>query len=199
VPEGARVLDVGSGLAQFTRAIARAAGPSGYVLGIERDDAQRAEALRQARHDGEEHLVDLRQGEAYTLPLSEEEWSTFDNQFISITDVGEAAIPRNWDDVYHASLGFRYRKNERWRYKFGYSYDTSPTTAADRTADMPMDRQWRIAAGADWNKSEKLDIGFEFTYVDFGSGRIDSDTLVGDFSTNRAVMLGVNFNWKRGA
>ena len=43
--EGERVLDVGSGLGQFTRLLARKVGPRGKVLGIERSEAQLAEAL----------------------------------------------------------------------------------------------------------------------------------------------------------
>lgn len=140
-------------------------------------------------------------GDASRLLLTHfrwEEWSTFDNLFISVADRGEAAIPRKWKDVYHAALGFRYKKSDRWLYKAGWAYDTSPTTAANRTADLPIDRQWRLAAGAEWDKGEKLDIGFEFTYADFGSAKIDSDALVGEFSTNRILMFGVSFNWTRG-
>ncbi|HMB92722.1 MAG TPA: methyltransferase domain-containing protein, partial [Rhodothermales bacterium] len=75
---GERVLDVGSGLAQFSRAMARAAGPEGRVLGIERDAAQRAEASRLAIEAGEGDLVTVREGEANALPLHNEEWGTFD-------------------------------------------------------------------------------------------------------------------------
>ncbi len=75
---GERVLDVGSGLAQLTRGLARATGPTGRVVGIERDAVQRNEALRQAREAGEEDLVELRPGEAEQLPLRTEEWGTFD-------------------------------------------------------------------------------------------------------------------------
>jgi ubiquinone/menaquinone biosynthesis C-methylase UbiE len=75
---GERVLDVGSGLAQFTRALARAAGPSGYVLGIERDAQQRAEALRQLAEAGDDHRVALRAGDAGALPLCDDERGSFD-------------------------------------------------------------------------------------------------------------------------
>ncbi len=75
---GEKILDVGSGLGQFTRAMARAAGSSGRVLGVERSPEQIAEALRQARAAGEEALVELRQGDAFALPLGEDEWGTFD-------------------------------------------------------------------------------------------------------------------------
>jgi SAM-dependent methyltransferase len=75
---GEAVLDVGSGLAQLTRAMARAAGPGGRVIGIERDADQLAEARRQACADGEGDVVELRQGDALDLPLRAEEWGTFD-------------------------------------------------------------------------------------------------------------------------
>jgi SAM-dependent methyltransferase len=75
---GEAVLEVGSGLGQFARAMARAAGTGGRVLGIERDDGQRAEAARLAREDGEEGLVELRAGDALALPLRDDEWGRFD-------------------------------------------------------------------------------------------------------------------------
>jgi SAM-dependent methyltransferase len=73
-----RILDVGAGLGQMSRALARAAGPSARVLGIERDPRQIAEAERQAAAVGEADLVELRPGAAESLPLSSAEWGTFD-------------------------------------------------------------------------------------------------------------------------
>ncbi|HLN30093.1 MAG TPA: methyltransferase domain-containing protein [Gemmataceae bacterium] len=75
---GENILDVGSGLGQFTRVLARAAGPGARVVGIEKDAQQLAEAVRQARASGEESLVDLRSGDALALPLRTEEWGDFD-------------------------------------------------------------------------------------------------------------------------
>jgi ubiquinone/menaquinone biosynthesis C-methylase UbiE len=75
---GERILDVGCGLCQLTRAMARAAGPEGHVVGVDGSRAQLDEALRQARVDGEEDLVELRQASASSLPLAKEEWGSFD-------------------------------------------------------------------------------------------------------------------------
>jgi ubiquinone/menaquinone biosynthesis C-methylase UbiE len=74
--EGQRILDVGSGLGQLSRAMARAAKTR--VIGIERSEEQIAEAARQAKTEGEEHLVEFRQGDAIDLPLMDEEWDSFD-------------------------------------------------------------------------------------------------------------------------
>jgi SAM-dependent methyltransferase len=73
---GERVLDVGSGLGQLSRAMARAAGAR--VVGVERSAEQIVEAERQAAQAGEAGLVDFRQGDAMRLPLRDEEWGTFD-------------------------------------------------------------------------------------------------------------------------
>ncbi len=75
---GERVLDLGAGLGQLTRGMARAAGPSGRVIGIERSVEQIAEARRQAREAGEERLIELREGDVMALELAPGEWGSFD-------------------------------------------------------------------------------------------------------------------------
>lgn len=75
---GDSVLDLGSGLGQLSRQMARAIGAAGRVVGIERDPVQLEEARRLARENGEEHLVDLRLGDAFDLPLEGDEWGGFD-------------------------------------------------------------------------------------------------------------------------
>ena len=73
---GEKILDVGSGLGQLSRAMARAANMK--IIGIERSEEQIGEALHQARKDGEENLVEFRQGDATNLPLHNDEWNSFD-------------------------------------------------------------------------------------------------------------------------
>jgi SAM-dependent methyltransferase len=58
---GERIVDFGSGLAQLTRAMARQAGVR--AVGLERSAEQIAEARRQARAAGEEHLIELRESD----------------------------------------------------------------------------------------------------------------------------------------
>jgi len=75
---GERILEVGSGLGQFARAMARLAGPAGRVLGIERSPEQIRGAVRAAHAAGEERLVEWRRGDALDLPLRRGEWGSFD-------------------------------------------------------------------------------------------------------------------------
>jgi SAM-dependent methyltransferase len=76
VARGDRIVDFGCGLGQLSRGMARAAGLR--LLGIERSAEQLAECARQAAQDGEEHLLELRQGDASLPPLREDEWGHFD-------------------------------------------------------------------------------------------------------------------------
>jgi ubiquinone/menaquinone biosynthesis C-methylase UbiE len=71
-----RILDLGSGLGQFTRMMARAV-PKGYVVGIEYNEEQLSAAKRLAANDGESTPAELRSGDALSLDLGDE-WGTFD-------------------------------------------------------------------------------------------------------------------------
>ncbi len=71
------ILDFGSGLGQFTRAMARAV-PRGQVIGIERNQEQLAGSQRLADADNEGALVEFRRGDVLNLELPREEWGAFD-------------------------------------------------------------------------------------------------------------------------
>src|SRR5439155_4183436 len=75
---GERILEVGSGLGQFAREMARRAGPAARVLGIERSPAQIRGAARAARAAGEAALVEWRRGDVLRLPLRRGERGSFD-------------------------------------------------------------------------------------------------------------------------
>lgn len=75
---GERILDAGCGLGHLTRLMARAVGPRGSVLGIERDSLQLAAARRPAGQVPEEAPVEFRQGDVLELPLRRQEAETFD-------------------------------------------------------------------------------------------------------------------------
>lgn len=73
-----RVLDVGSGLGQMTRVIARRLGGNGVVIGVEKNQPQLDAAKQLAIDSKEQHLVDFRSGDATLLPLADDEIGSFD-------------------------------------------------------------------------------------------------------------------------
>jgi SAM-dependent methyltransferase len=62
----------------MTRAFARALGPGARIVGVERDDRQRAAAADQAAEAGEADLAEFRAGDAAALPLARTERGAFD-------------------------------------------------------------------------------------------------------------------------
>jgi long-chain fatty acid transport protein len=123
-----------------------------------------------------------------------EDWSTMDNVQIA-GGSGGAASPRNWDDTWHYAAGVHYRMDEQWTFRTGIAYDTSPVSAEDRTADMPVDRQVRYAVGANYQWTEDLAVGGSFEYVDLGNNRIKSTNLSGKYSRADMFAFGVYANW----
>ena len=124
-----------------------------------------------------------------------EDWSELDDQNIS-TARASAVIPRGWDDTWKFAGGLHYRPVEDWLLQFGAAYDTSPVDTVDRTADMPIDRQIRLALGAQYQWSERATVGGSFVYADLGDAEIRSSQLIGDYDRNEAFFFAVNVNWK---
>lgn len=126
-----------------------------------------------------------------------EEWSSVDNLLVSTAAIPTVQVPRNWDDTYHFSVGVHYRPVKDWLLETGFTYDTSPVSDEDRTADMPIDRQLRYAVGAQHQLTPKLNVGGSFVYVDMGNARINNPSLlVGEYKTNEIFFFALNANWK---
>jgi len=137
--------------------------------------------------------------------LAWEDWSTLDALPIS-TSAGGSALTYDWDDTWRYALGARIRGAGKWTWYTGAAFDTDPTSASKRTADLPVDRQIRLSAGARFNKSERVTLGGAITIADLGDAEIDNGgvrpvtgdswAVEGDFGTNRAVFVAFNVNWK---
>jgi len=73
-------------------------------------------------------------------------------------------------------------------------------STADRTPDMPLDRQGRYATGIQYDLSEDLTIGAAYTSLDAGDAKINESAagdplrgeLTGDYSLNYIQFFNVN-------
>jgi long-chain fatty acid transport protein len=116
---------------------------------------------------------------------------------VSTSDGGKGLV-KNWDDTYHFAIGTRYELATDWQLQGGVAYDTSPVGSGDRTADMPIDRQWRYALGATYKWSESLSVSGSLVYADYGDARINQISPVGgsgEYKSNDLLFLGVNLVW----
>jgi long-chain fatty acid transport protein len=131
-------------------------------------------------------------------------WSELKDVFIS-TNTRGATLPRNWDDTYHYALGADYRLDKRWTLRAGVAYDTNPVDEKDRTADMPLDEQFRYAAGFDYVRDSGMKISGSVVYADYGEADIVSNRapplfgFEGDYKTNDLWFASISFNWQLGS
>jgi long-chain fatty acid transport protein len=124
-----------------------------------------------------------------------EDWSEFDELVISAS-AGTMAIPTNWRDTYHFSVGMHYRPTRDWLLQAGITYDTSPVSDGNRTADLPIDRQIRYAIGARHKLRERLWIGGAFEYIDAGDAGIDNPSLLtGKYRDNDLFVFTLNVSY----
>lgn len=133
-----------------------------------------------------------------------EDWSAFDSIAISTPRQG-GALPRNWDDTWHYSAGLKIKTAGPWTWYTGIAYDSDPTRAEDRTADMPIDEQWRFSVGANRERNNGHRWGVVATFADYGDAEIDNGgfrpaselpwTVKGHYGTNRILFLGFNYGW----
>jgi len=139
-------------------------------------------------------------GDRMTLlaSLAWENWGAFENLFIS-TDAGTGALQRDWKDTWKVALGLRWRTAGSWTHYIGAAYDSSPTSASKRTADMPIDKQWRFSVGTNYAFPQRVKLGAVLTYADYGDAEINNGgnwgTVVGNYSTNQVLFLGANIGW----
>ncbi len=128
--------------------------------------------------------------------LGWEDWSNFDELLLS-TSRGSAGVPTGWKDTYHFSGGVHFRPSADWLLQAGISYDTSPVSNSNRTADLPIDRQIRYALGAQYQWSERMTLGGAFEFIDLGDARINNaTTLRGDYKKNHIVMFALNMGYR---
>lgn len=131
-----------------------------------------------------------------------EDWSALENQFVSVGEAGTATLPRNWEDTYRLGFGVHHRVGDAWLLRFGANYDDSPTRSRDRTVDLPVDEQIRVAAGFQNERSDRFGWGAELTYAELGDAEIDSTfsvparRLVGKYRSNEYLAAAFHLQWR---
>jgi long-chain fatty acid transport protein len=117
-------------------------------------------------------------------------WSQFGEFAVSLsTDPPRSqAIDANFDDTFQAAVGAHYRLGEPTLLLVGFAYDTSPAAESNRSPALPVDQQFRFAAGVQYDVNADYTIGFAYEYASLGGADINTTrrtgTVQGDYETN---------------
>jgi long-chain fatty acid transport protein len=132
-------------------------------------------------------------------------WSQFAETNVRIDvgptgDVVTTGFDRDWKDTWHVGGAFKYLLGENHLMAMGVSYDSSPVTNKDRTADLPLDEQVRVAAA--FGKENPLGLSYSVSgsWVYFGEGKMDQtrqgERFKGEFDTNYLIFIAASVNYK---
>jgi long-chain fatty acid transport protein len=132
-------------------------------------------------------------------------WSQFSQNNVSINvglggNVVATTIDRDWKDTWHVGGALAYNFGENHIVGMGISYDSSPVSNHDRTADLPLDEQYRIAAVYAKGNPIGLSYSFSTSCVYFGEGKMDQtsqgERFKGEFDTNYLVFVAASVHYR---
>ncbi len=127
-----------------------------------------------------------------------EDWSAFSENTFQISGGGlglatVAELDREFKDTWRVGVGVGFQSNENL-YLLGTSYDSSPVSNSNRTFDLPLDEQFRIAGSIIHVEEQGLDYALNASFVYFGEGKVDQTSqgvrAKGEFDTNWGLFLG---------
>ncbi len=144
-------------------------------------------------------------------------WSAMKDTTIEAPN-GNVTINRDWTDTYRLGIGTHYRLLKRLLVKAGFSYDSDPSSLANRTPDMPMTQVWRWGTGFDFDLNRDMVVSLNWEFVGMSGAAMNKDIqpIVVDAggrinprqifpgrefegSYNQYInMIGVCFRWKFG-
>jgi len=124
------------------------------------------------------------------------------NQFGELDIALDTAPPRarsvdaKFDDTFQGAIGAHYKLGEPTTLLLGFAYDSSPSTESNRSPALPLDQQFRFAAGVQYEVNEAYAIGAAYEYASLGSADIKSTrpsgTVQGSYDPNSLNVF--NFN-----
>jgi long-chain fatty acid transport protein len=139
---------------------------------------------------------------ALVASASWQNWSRFGNPEISVSSGNSINPDLDWKDTWHVGLGAYYRVAQPWLLMVGWAYDSSPISTAHRSPALPVDRQFRYAAGVQYDWSKDVAIGAAYTLIDAGDCKIDKTNealkgdLVGKYDPNIINVFNVSFIYR---
>jgi long-chain fatty acid transport protein len=140
---------------------------------------------------------------ALVATVNWQDWSRFASAEISVPDGNTTSTKLNWKDTYHVGLGAYYRVAEPWLLMVGWAYDTSPIKSAkDRSPALPVDRQFRYAAGVQYEWNKDMALGLAYTLIDAGDCKINKEggaltgELKGKYDPNLIHVFNLNLVYR---
>ncbi len=105
-------------------------------------------------------------------------WSRIQELRIRFTDsVGAADKVEKfgYKDSWFASIGANYKPCDKWKFKFGVAFDSTPTKAENRSPRVPDESRWWFAGGLEYTTNPNLKLSLDYAYIQAADARIEQN------------------------
>lgn len=134
---------------------------------------------------------ELTEALAVMVDVGWEDWSQFGKVDVSINETGTSVttnIP--YQDTVHVGFGGRYRLNPTWLVNSGFAYDSSMMKDEDRTVSLPVGSSYKFGLGAEWQATEKYNIGMNYELTWIGDLPINQTPVLPGSALSRGTVSG---------
>ncbi len=105
-------------------------------------------------------------------------------------------------DAWHFAVGTRFQPCHGVTASLGWAYDTSALETGNRTPALPVDRQIRYSGGLQYDWSEKVTLGLDYTLIDMGKNSVDVESspltgrVSGSYDKAYTHVVGLNLRYR---
>ena len=130
-------------------------------------------------------------------------WSQFGEVAVGVDSANPKSLTANlnYQDTWHGAIGAQYRASEKWLLSAGVAYDSSAVSDANRTLSAPMGQAYRFGLGAQWQISEKVNLGAAYEFMWVGDMPVTQNSayrgnVSGGFNDTWFSFFTLTLNWK---
>ena len=134
-----------------------------------------------------------------------QQWSRFGEATLAMGGQQGPMFADGLDDTWSAAIGLRHRIDPRWTLSTGLSYDSDPAGGGTVPIYFPVADQLRIAAGAEYRRSDALTLRMSLSVVSQGDVRVEQASMpfplpgippvTGRIDGSRIYVLGLTANY----
>ena len=132
-----------------------------------------------------------------------QDWSQFGKVDVGVDSPNPSSLTANlnYQDTWHGAIGAQLRASEKWLLSGGVAYDSSAVSDANRTLSLPMGQAYRIGLGAQWQVSEKVNLGAAYEFMWAGDMPVTQNSayrgnVSGGFNDTWFSFFTLNLSWR---
>jgi long-chain fatty acid transport protein len=131
-------------------------------------------------------------------------WAAFGTVDVQVTSSNPQSLTTNigYTNTWHGALGGQVQLSVPWQLDFGIAYDSTMTTAANRSLSLAVGDAWRFGVGTRFNINANWTLGLAYEFLWGGSPSVDvsrgplAGTVSGSYANSWFQFLSFNAAWK---